>query len=102
MSEGKVQQKQQARRAEIVAAAQRCFAAKGLHGASVADIAREAGLSVGQLYRIFASKEAIIEAIVSEIVRNSNGTIRADNHQQGGAIMTLSWPEWRGNNDENK
>ena len=43
MSEGKVQQKQQARRAEIVAAAQRCFAAKGLHGASVADIAREAG-----------------------------------------------------------
>jgi hypothetical protein len=30
--------------------------------------AREAGLSVGQLYRIFASKEAIIEAIVSEIV----------------------------------
>ena len=47
MSEGKVQQKQQARRAEIVAAAQRCFAAKGLHGASVADIAREAGLSVG-------------------------------------------------------
>ena len=68
MSEGKVQQKQQARRAEIVVAAQKCFAEKGLHGASVADIAREAGLSVGQLYRIFASKEAIIEAIVSEIV----------------------------------
>ncbi len=64
MSEGKVQQKQQARRAEIVGAAQKCFAEKGLHGASVADIAREAGLSVGQLYRIFASKEAIIEAIV--------------------------------------
>lgn len=41
-------------------------------------------------------------AIVSEIVRNSNGTIRANNHQQGGAIITLSWPEWRGNNDENK
>ncbi|MFU1833253.1 TetR/AcrR family transcriptional regulator, partial [Klebsiella pneumoniae] len=49
MSEGKVQQKQQARRAEIVVAAQKCFAEKGLHGASVADIAREAGLSLGQL-----------------------------------------------------
>ncbi|MFO5836913.1 TetR/AcrR family transcriptional regulator, partial [Klebsiella pneumoniae] len=36
MSEGKVQQKQQARRAEIVVAAQKCFAEKGLHGASVA------------------------------------------------------------------
>ncbi len=76
MSEGKVQQKQQARRAEIVVAAQKCFAEKGLHGASVADIAREAGLSVGQLYRIFASKEAIIEAIVSEIVNARVGEMR--------------------------
>ncbi|HBQ8791688.1 TPA: TetR/AcrR family transcriptional regulator [Klebsiella quasipneumoniae] len=80
MSEGKVQQKQKARRAEIVAAAQRCFAAKGLHGASVADIAREAGLSVGQLYRIFASKEAIIEAIVSEIVNARVGEMIDENH----------------------
>lgn len=65
---------------EIVAAAQRCFAAKGLHGASVADIAREAGLSVGQLYRIFASKEAIIEAIVSEIVNARVGEMIDENH----------------------
>ncbi|MFK1678860.1 TetR/AcrR family transcriptional regulator [Klebsiella pneumoniae] len=76
MSEGKVQQKQQARRAEIVVAAQKCFAEKGLHGASVADIAREAGLSVGQLYRIFASKEAII----SEIVNARVGEMIDENH----------------------
>lgn len=38
-------------------------------------------------------------AIVSEIVRNSNGTIQANNHPDGGAIVTLSWPEWRGNNN---
>ncbi|EPK4108062.1 TetR/AcrR family transcriptional regulator [Klebsiella pneumoniae] len=76
MSEGKVQQKQQARRAEIVVAAQKCFAEKGLHGASVADIAREAGLSVGQLYRIFASKEAI----VSEIVNARVGEMIDENH----------------------
>ena len=80
MSEGKVQQKQQARRAEIVVAAQKCFAEKGLHGASVADIAREAGLSVGQLYRTFASKEAIIEAIVSEIVNARVGEMIYENH----------------------
>lgn len=41
-------------------------------------------------------------AIVSEIVRNSSGTIRADNHPEGGAVITLSWPEWRGSNDGNK
>jgi AcrR family transcriptional regulator len=80
MAEGKVQQKQLARRAEIVVAAQKCFAAKGLHGASVADIAREAGLSVGQLYRIFVSKEEIIEVIVSDIVNARVGEIIAENH----------------------
>lgn len=79
MSEGKVQQKQQARRAEIVVAAQKCFAEKGCT-APVADIAREAGLSVGQLYRIFASKEAIIEAIVSEIVNARVGEMIDENH----------------------
>ena len=93
MSEGKVQQKQQARRAEIVAAAQRCFAAKGLHGASVADIAREAGLSVGQLYRIFASKEAIIEAIVSEIVNARVGEMIARKRSSKQLSAKSSTPE---------
>ncbi len=80
MVEGKVLHKQQIRRVEIVAAAQKCLAEKGLHGASVADIARQAGLSVGQLYRIFASKEEIVEAIVSEIVNARVGEMVAGNH----------------------
>ncbi|CAH5725288.1 HTH-type transcriptional regulator BetI, partial [Klebsiella oxytoca] len=80
VAEGKVLQKQRLRRMEIVAAAQKCFAEKGLHGASVADIARQAGLSVGQLYRIFASKEEIVEVIVSEIVNARVGEIVAGNH----------------------
>lgn len=80
MTEGKVLQKQRLRRMEIVAAAQKCFAEKGLHGASVADIARQAGLSVGQLYRVFASKEEIIEVIVSEIVNARVGEMVAGNH----------------------
>ncbi|HAM5607270.1 TPA: hypothetical protein IB161_000461 [Escherichia coli] len=33
-------------------------------------------------------------AIVSEIVRNSNGALHASNHPEGGAVMTLTWPEW--------
>ncbi|WBM72846.1 ATP-binding protein [Buttiauxella sp. WJP83] len=39
-------------------------------------------------------------AIVSEIVRNSSGTIHASNHPEGGAMMTLSWPEWGEDNDK--
>ncbi|ESN00117.1 TetR family transcriptional regulator [Klebsiella oxytoca MGH 28] len=80
VAEGKVLQKQRLRRTEIVVAAQKCFAEKGLHGASVADIARRAGLSVGQLYRVFASKEEIIEVIVSEIVNARVGEMVAGNH----------------------
>lgn len=80
VAEGKVLQKQQIRRAEIVTAAQKCFAQKGLHGASVADIAQQAGLSVGQLYRVFASKEEIVEVIVSEIVNARAGEMVAGNH----------------------
>ena len=39
-------------------------------------------------------------AIVSEIVRNSSGTIHASNHPEGGAVMTLTWPEWREDHDK--
>lgn len=56
------------RRAEILSSAKRCFKRSGLHGASVSSIASEAHLSVGQLYRVFQSKEEIIEEIVNDIV----------------------------------
>lgn len=51
------------RRAEILAAAQRCFVRSGFHGASMQDICAEAGMSPGNLYRYFPSKEAIIAGI---------------------------------------
>src|SRR5262245_17106399 len=53
-------QAQSDRRAEILAAAQRCFVRSGFHGASMQDICAEAGMSPGNLYRYFPSKEALI------------------------------------------
>jgi len=53
------------KRAEILAAAGRCFARSGFHGATVAQICDEAGISPGHLYHYFTSKEAIIGAIAS-------------------------------------
>lgn len=47
---------------EIAAAAARAFLAKGFHGASMQDVAREAGVSMGLLYRYFADKAALIAA----------------------------------------
>jgi TetR/AcrR family transcriptional regulator, repressor for uid operon len=48
------------RRDEILSAAGQCFVEKGFHQASMADIARAAGLSMGLLYRYFKNKAAIV------------------------------------------
>lgn len=41
------------------------FAAKGFDGASMQDLARATGMSAGNFYRYFASKHAIIEAMIA-------------------------------------
>jgi AcrR family transcriptional regulator len=56
-------QKQSDRRAEILAAAQRCFVRSGFHQASMQEICTEAGMSAGNLYRYFPSKESLIAGI---------------------------------------
>jgi AcrR family transcriptional regulator len=56
------------RREQIVSAARLCVVRNGFHAASMAQIARQSGMSVGQIYRYFPSKEAIIHAIVQRIV----------------------------------
>jgi TetR/AcrR family transcriptional regulator, repressor for uid operon len=56
-------QLQSDRRAEILAAAQRCFVRSGFHGASMQEICAEAGMSPGNLYRYFPSKEALMAGI---------------------------------------
>jgi AcrR family transcriptional regulator len=54
-------------RERLLAAAGKVFEAQGLE-ASVADIARVAGLGMGTLYRHFPSKEALVEALVTEVL----------------------------------
>lgn len=53
------------RRSRILNAAIACATRSGFRGASMDEIAREAGISVGVIYRHFKCKEAIIEAIVA-------------------------------------
>ncbi len=54
------------RQQRILDATVRCVLKSGFHGASMAEIAAEAKMSVGVIYRYFANKEAIIEAIVDK------------------------------------
>jgi len=51
-------------RERILEAAVHQFAAKGYHGTSVRDLAREVGIKESSLYNHYAGKEAILEAIL--------------------------------------
>ena len=73
------------RRRQVLAGATECFCRHGFHGASMAEIAKTAGMSVGHIYHYFENKEAIIAAIVQnnqdevlatmDLIENSQGPL---------------------------
>ena len=56
----------EARRRSILEAATRVFSRKGVESATMAEIARLAGISPGAIYRYFESKEALARGCMSE------------------------------------
>jgi AcrR family transcriptional regulator len=48
------------RQSRILDAAERCFVRSGFHRTTMQDVASEAGMSPGNLYRYFPSKDAIV------------------------------------------
>lgn len=60
------------------------FAAKGFDGASMQALARAAGMSAGNFYRYFPSKDAIVEAMVEHDLAEVQGEFAA--------IMTSASP----------
>ncbi|TNC15214.1 TetR/AcrR family transcriptional regulator [Methylobacterium terricola] len=51
------------RRTRILDAAEACFVRHGFHRATMSDVAVEAGMSPGNLYRYFPSKDAIVAGL---------------------------------------
>jgi len=64
-------ERHQARRQQILEAAVACFMRKGFHATRTAEICAEAGMSPGNLFHYFPTKEAIIAAIVEEDQRET-------------------------------
>jgi len=62
------------RRAHILAAAERAFVRYGFHAATMSQVADEAAMSAGNLYRYFPSKEAIVEGLclADQVKRSDN------------------------------
>ena len=58
------------RRERVIDATRKLFIDNGFHATGIAQIARESGVAVGQLYRDFAAKEDIVAAIVDTDCRS--------------------------------
>ena len=106
-----------ARRKEILGAAERCFLRNGFHETSMQDLFAEAGLSAGAVYGYFSNKEDMVLAIAEQSMREMiamihsfaaapRGTGLGDalgnvleviqrKHAQGrmGAMAVMSWSE---------
>ena len=66
----------QARRAQILSAARRCFIRQGFQETSMQDLLAEAGLSSGAVYNYFSSKEEMIVAIAEENISQVTSLLR--------------------------
>jgi TetR/AcrR family transcriptional repressor of uid operon len=53
-------------RAKVISAARHLFSSRGFHQTAMSDLADDAQISVGTIYRLFKSKADLIEAIVDE------------------------------------
>ncbi len=61
--------------AQVIDGARSVIVAKGFEGASVDDIAREAGISKATMYRYFPDKTALFEAVMSRECQRQAGAV---------------------------
>lgn len=69
-----------ARRAGVLDAARAVFEQLGIEGASIREIARQAGYTPGAIYSYFESKEAIYGALLAESLERLNASVDAAGH----------------------
>lgn len=79
----------EARRTQVLEAAEDCFRRKGYHAAGMAEIAKTAGMSAGHIYNYFASKETIIEAIIQQEMEEMFSIFQQFEDQPGELINVM-------------
>jgi AcrR family transcriptional regulator len=84
----------QKNRARVLAAAEEVFAARGVT-ASTEDVAREAGVGIGTVFRHFPTKEALLEAVIVSRLRRfadeAHALAAATTADPGHNFFTLVW-----------
>lgn len=66
---------------QILDAAEQCMRQKGFHQTSIQNIASQADVSIGLIYKYYKNKEAIIEALVTNVVQRMIALLNADFEQ---------------------
>ncbi|MGV2112158.1 TetR/AcrR family transcriptional regulator [Agrobacterium salinitolerans] len=74
--------KYDARRRQILESAATCFAAKGFHRTTTAEICAAAGMSTGNIFHYFPTKQAIVETIIEEERRQTAACFADLSHRE--------------------
>ena len=73
----RIERRRERTRGDLLSAAVRVLAAKGLHASKIADIAAAADVGVGTFYLHFPTKEALFGAVVEETVARLKAAVDA-------------------------
>lgn len=79
------------RREQILDAAARVFARKGLAGARIADIAAAGEMSQGLIFRYFASKEEVFAAVIEDALQSASDLAQQALQQPCSPLGKLRW-----------
>lgn len=90
-TEAQNQQIRDERQEQILQAAMKVFARRGMAAAKISDIASEAGLSHGLVYHYFKSKEEIFFTLVKKALQGSASVIQYAQQQEGSPLQKLRW-----------
>ena len=76
-------------RERIVAAARDLFATQGFHQTPMSELAQAAEVSVGQIYRLFTGKNAVIQAIVREDADTKTAEMKTMNDRVAAGTLSI-------------
>jgi len=86
MNENQLHQIRDERKEQIMGAALKVFARRGLAGTKMSMIAHEAGISHGLLYHYFKSKEELFVSLVEEAMEGAEAAMKGISEYPGTAI----------------
>jgi AcrR family transcriptional regulator len=89
LSANRFERRRERTRRELLAAAARVLAEKGLHRTKISDIAAAADVGVGTFYLHFPDKEALFDAVVEETVARLKKTVDAARMKAAGPVEKI-------------